>query len=1187
MNQPLRSLVLALTIAGLHAAPSTAAEAPTPTFADDFSAGDARWQPYFDAGKWSISEDLFHSASPEENSARLARLDPAADVMIEAEVRAANEGRRNFGLVLRARGENRCLVVRYYDHADKLTLLRYDGPGQPTQAAAASEKIGLKPGQWYRMRAAAFGGIVVAKIWPMAGAEPDWQARFGDVPTEPGLLGLIAQDTSRVDFGNVRIWSGPGLEEMRQTLAGQQARLQEEIAASLTLELEATPLVLRDPAGPMRLLACRTLVDGKSHPAAGTLKLSVRGKTQQLEMEPSAFVGGAFPVRIAEPASPTAVEISLRLAGGRTLDARCEVKPARPWTFYMTPHTHYDIGFTHPQPEVIERLTNDMDLAVQYCEETADWPAESRYRWTVECTALMRNYIERRSPEQVEKFMKWVRDGRIEICGFNFNMPTELVGHEELIRCLYDTACLREQYRVPIDTVMINDVPGYTWALPELLVEAGIPRVSFRANSIRGQFLWYRPGAVPRPCYWEGPEGSRVFMWYTDSYREGNFFRAPGLHEASFLGIIGRNEGANCQVDHIQLRMGGDNLPPDLNASKNARAWNEKYIWPRVLVATNREFLETLERQYGGQCKTFRGDIPSWWAEGPASSARETGINRLVHDKLTAAEMLWTRLWLDGATADYPAERIADAYWRMFLYDEHTWGASSSISEPKGRNTLDQWKWKASNAYAAVAVADRLLEEAVARLSEPLTGSGRYSLAVWNTLAWPRNDVVTFSTIGSPFDGAPGLRAIDNRSGKAVPVQLSRDRSEACFVARDVPPGGCAIFRIERSEKPADAPTAKNGTLENGFYRITASEKSAGLSSWYDKSLKRELLDTKAAFAGNQPLHEKLAGPRNIVDSKKPTPFERTAAAKAEPIEQTSGPVYQEMTQATSLPGCPRILQTVRVYSDLKLVDITNVVDKDDIVDPEGVYFAFPFDVASPEFRVQIADATMRPGIDQLTYSCFDFYSIQHWLTATGKTYSIQFVPVEAPLVVLSDLNVYKWADRLEFDKGHVYSLVMNNYWYTNFCASQSGTLTFRYRLTSSPPGADGVTATHFAWQPFHPLQARWLTHTGDTASGGSKPFVRLTGDPVVVGCVKRAERGEAVIVRLLEMNGRNARCRVALDMPDSARVTGASLATALETQGEPLPVSEDGVEVQLRANEIVTVRLEVKRPATQADAGK
>jgi alpha-mannosidase len=852
-----------------------------------------------------------------------------------------------------------------------------------------------------------------------------------------------------------------------------------EDLTGLSMRLDPTPLVLRDANGPLRRIDCRLEIDNQPRTLKGAIRASYNGTMRELEAQPADFERGVLPILVPEPSSALRVQVSFVTSTGHAVEASCTVEPVRPWVFYMTPHTHYDIGFTHPQPQVIERLTNDMDLAVRYCEETSDWPAESRYRWTVECTALMNNYVHRRTEQQVARFMDLVRSGRIEICGFNYNMPTELVGHEELIRCLYDAAELRERYNVPVDTVMINDVPGYTWALPELLLEAGLPRASFRANSIRGQFLWHRPGAVPRPCYWEGPDGSKLFLWYTDSYREGNFFRAPGLHEEAFVKIIRQNERAGAWVDHIQLRMGGDNLPPDINASKNARDWNDKYLWPQVRVATNREFLEKLENTYGSRCETVRGDIPSWWAEGPTSSARETGINRLAHDRLVAAEALWSRVWVIDPDSRYPAQRIRQAYERMFLFDEHTWGAQEGIRNPDSINTRAQWKWKSSNAYAASEIAERLLEQAVDRLSAELESPG-HSAAVWNTLMWARSDLVTLSLIATPFDGAPGLRVTDTRTGETVPVQFSSDRMEISFVARDVPAGACVIYQLERAPavewQGAGEPA---NTLQTRYYRLKAAEGRAGLVSWFDNSLDRELLDVRAAYAAAEAIREVPIGGRDAINRKQAVEFERTTAAPWKFVGRSEGPVFKEMTHETQLNGCPQITQTVRAYEELALVEIINTVTKDKIVEPEGVYFAFPFDIPSPDLRVQIANAIMRPGLDQLPYTCHDFYSIQHWLSAGCDTHGVIFAPVEAPVVVLSDLNTYKWADKLVFDKAHVYSLIMSNCWMTNFRAYQTGPHTFRYRLTSRPGRPSALDATHFAWQATQPLIAVWLKPGG------------------------------------------------------------------------------------------------------------
>ena len=947
-------------------------------FRDDFTGRAEQWTPYFDRGDWSAQDGVLTSKGQAENSARLAPTPPAADVLVDVEVRVAASGRRNFGIVLRAQEDRTCLVVRYYDRKDALELLVYE-QGRVRTITDGSGKLDLQPGRWYRLKATAVGGQVLAKIGLATEKEPDWQMGVPCGPTRPGRVGLIAQDAGRIDFRAFRVFPETDVERVRGDLAQQrQARLQ-RLKETLTLKVEPTPFVLRSPEGPSRRLDVTTLVEGKPEPVPGELTVAFGSTRRSYPLKPADFRGTAWPLRIPEPNEPTELEVRFDAAIGKRLTFRCQVKPARRWTFYMTPHTHYDIGYTHPQPEVIDRLTADMDTAQQYCRETSDWPPESRYRWTIEVSGLMKNYIDRRSKEQVDGLIEWVRSGRIEIGGYYLNMPTELVGHEELIRCLYYARELRCRYGVTIDTAMINDVPGYAWALPPLFREAGIPRVSFRANSIRGQFLWYRPGAVPRPFYWVGPEGSRLFVWYTDSYREGNFFRAPGLHEDAFLRIIRQNEQAGCWVDDVQLRMGGDNLPPDINTSRNARAWNETYVWPRVVVATNREFLETLEHRYGARCEAFQGDIPSWWAEGPASSALETGMNRLVHDQLVAAEALWTLLWLTRPGASYPHEQIRKAYDKMIHFDEHTWGASCSISNPRSQETLQQWQWKAANAYEAKRLTDDLYERALATLCEAIPPTDAPTLAVWNTLPWTRTDVVELSLVGTPLAGTVGLSVVDTRDNRPLPVQMSQDGKSAVFVARDVPPWGYVRFAVRpRADTTSSPIQSPDGVLENASYRVEIDPGRCGVASWYDKELQRELVDAKAPYRLTQAIHETPIGGREAIDRKTPVSFKRTAAGPGRWVAQVRGPVFSEAVIETSLPTCPRIEQRVRLYNELKHLDIVQRVTKQEVYDPEGVYFAFPFAVPAPEIRFQIANATMRPGKDQLPYTCFDFYSIQH-----------------------------------------------------------------------------------------------------------------------------------------------------------------------------------------------------------------
>jgi hypothetical protein len=763
-----------------------------------------------------------------------------------------------------------------------------------------------------------------------------------------------------------------------------------------------------------------------------------------------------------------------------------------------------------------------------------------------------------------------VREGRVEICGYYLNMPTELTGHEETIRSLYYAQELRDRYDVPIDTVMIDDVPGYTWALADLFVDAGMPRAAFRANSIRGQFLWYRDGAVPRPFYWEGPAGKRLFTWYTDSYREGNFFREPGLHEDHFLGIIRRNEAAGAAVTDIQLRMGGDNLPPDLDASRNARAWNEKYLWPRVVVATNREFLETLEAKYGDQAPVVSGDIPSWWAEGPASTAAETGLNRLTHDRLTSTEALWAlaTLWVPGMV--YPHDRIRQAYDYMLHFDEHTWGASGSISDPHGEATRVQWEWKAKQAYEAAALTEALEREALDLLAARVPASSDNVIAVWNTTGTPGNGLVALKRA----DGFPvsqrTTRVVALETGEAAPAQWEEGTGTLYFVADGVPAYGCALYRLE-SGSPPHSDAKDDYVLESEFYRLALSPESGAWVSFQDKRTGRELLDAGAEWSGNQPIREIPQGGRGAIDRKQPVDFDRTPAGPCRLMGRESGPVYDGITLETALPGCPRIRQTYRLCGDV--LDIENVFQKEEVLDPEAISIAFPFKVENPRFRVQIADAVMRPGIDQLPYSCYDFYSIQHWATVADDELSILWIPVDAPLVSFGDLNMYRWADTLTFDRGHVYSLVMNNCWTTNFRAGQDGEIRFRYRIQVLPRATSATDAFALAQRPFSPLLPVLPAGAESVKPPRTGDFImQIEGEPVTVSCVKRAESSDAIIVRLLELDGHAGVRRFRFNLPEGYRLREAYAATPTETPIAPVPIRGDTVAVEVPARSVVTL---------------
>ncbi|GAG20182.1 unnamed protein product, partial [marine sediment metagenome] len=258
-------------------------------------------------------------------------------------------------------------------------VLRYD-KGRVKQIPCGVGRLNVRPGRWYQFKAAAVEQMILGKIWPANAEEPPWQLRLRTPDRRAGRVGLIAQDASRVEFRNVRILSGARVEALRRRMVGEREAHRMQLRRTITLQLKPTPFVHRTARGPARRIDLRTVARRKPEPVGGTLSIRFGDTSQTRTVKTSDFVDGVYPLLVPEPSAPTKLRVGFDTSIEKRLEARCRVEPVRKWTFYMTPHTHYDIGYTHPQDEVIERLSRDMDTAQQYCDQTADWPVESRYR---------------------------------------------------------------------------------------------------------------------------------------------------------------------------------------------------------------------------------------------------------------------------------------------------------------------------------------------------------------------------------------------------------------------------------------------------------------------------------------------------------------------------------------------------------------------------------------------------------------------------------------------------------------------------------------------------------------------------------------------------------------------------------------------------------------------------------------
>lgn len=793
-------------------------------------------------------------------------------------------------------------------------------------------------------------------------------------------------------------------------------------------------------------------------------------------------------------------------AGNKTMASEIvTLKPVRKWVVYLLPHSHVDIGYTHVQTDVERVQWRNFETAIEVARRSADYPEGSRFKWNVEVLWAVDSYLRNAPFDKQRQFLEAVKSGWVGLQALYGNELTGLCRPEELLRLTSFAQSLSQRAGVPIESAMITDVPGYTWGMVPAFSHSGVKYFSIAPNG--GDRIGRTIAAWgDKPFWWIGPSGNeKLLVWMTGTgYYQ--VFRSP----EKLMNYLGDLEAKNYPYDFVQVRHClGDNGAPDENFPEQVKTWNETHAFPKLVIATSEEMFHAFEERYGDKIPRVSGDFTPYWEDGAASSARETALNRWAADRLVQAETLWAML----APRQYPAADFAEAWRNVVLYDEHTWGAHNSISEPDLPFVKSQWAIKQANALDADRQSRDLLERAKA--TRAAAGAGVESVDVFNTTSWLRSDVVML-----PRDWALSGECVHGPNGE--PVYSQRLLSgQLAFLARNVPAFGAKRFSISAGApfSPGSA-RAKALTLTTSTLQVRVDESSGGIASLRTRDIERDFVSEKGGTLLNEYSYLRGANLKNLL---------KASGVKIS-IGET-GPLIASLVIESEAPGCRKLTREVRVTEGLERVDMINVVDKLPVREKEGVHFGFAFNVPNGVVRMDMPWSVVRPELDQIPGACKNWASVQRWVDIANDELGITWAAPDAPLVEIGGItaNVLGSANNVDLWREHIeptqtiYSWAMNNHWHTNYRADQDGPVTFRYSL--QPHRAfRGDEASRFGISLTQPLIA--VPAQGVAAYG--QPALRLASEGVIVSAFKPSQDGSAFIVRLFGAAGK--RESVALD---------------------------------------------------------
>jgi len=867
-----------------------------------------------------------------------------------------------------------------------------------------------------------------------------------------------------------------------------------------TMRLTPIPGILRQGIniqGKEGTTTRRVRVDFDDETLKGPATIEIKSPSLTMKYEWGATEKSEFVAMVAldtpTPESEQKLTATLRQEGLPPITAEVTLPTERKFVIHLIHQTHLDIGYTHVQTEILERQVQSIRDALKYIDETKDYPEEAKFRFHPEGMWAVETFLQEATAEEKAAFIKAARSRDLHTDGAYAQAMTGMYNDEELFEVFGSAARFCRENDIVLDSVMLTDIPGYTWGVVPAMYHNGIRYITLGPNCGHRVGRVYEPWG-DKPFWWISPSGKeKILTWVLDTGYHQFLGSQMGhiISEDEIFSILSGNdwiprdredERTFLFDDLVVVRYGieGDNGRPNRVLSDAVKAWNEKFLYPKLVISRNSDVMRILETKYGDKLPDVRGDYTGYWEDGSASTAEATAIDRRACEKSIQAQILWSML--------NPTKKFApdfDAAWTdLIMYDEHTWGAYSSISDPDSDFAKTQDDYKQEYARRGSRRVNAIVDQIVA--DSPLLQKERgMSTVVVNTSSRDRWGICYLGK--APIMGG-NLGMFKNDVGNLLPVQAVADPNDpaTCSVYANfafgekpgpVPALGLMALKFDETANIPRIPSslyidAETGEMGNSMFDLVIDKQSGAIKSLKLKTLNHEFVDVGAD--GNRGLNDYLY----IIGRDAEKNRSRNEGAVKLTVV-ASGPLVASMlieTMGNSTPNATAFKRQVTIFADSEKIRIENVLDKTMERKPEGTFFGFPFNVPNGKWYLDMPWALVEVDKDQIPGANRNYYSVQRYAVCANDKFGINWVTVDANMMQFAPIlytnatgPLSQW--RKEFQPGGtLYSWVCNNHWETNYKAGQEGRLCFEYWIWPYAAKFDNSVAQRFARQVHQPL---------------------------------------------------------------------------------------------------------------------
>ena len=873
-------------------------------------------------------------------------------------------------------------------------------------------------------------------------------------------------------------------------------------------------------------------------------------------------------------------------------------------------HSHLDLGYTHSQPVMKALQIEYLDQALELLDSTADWPEISKPKWTCEVTQPVLWWLDKASPDQINKFKGYLKKGRLAISGLAYN-GTPLSNAVSLAYLFQGKRTLEERFGIEIKTVNIHDVNGIPWPIVDMMLDEGIELLTMAVNTHFGRQIDERPEIFR----WEGPSGCSILVMNGAHYTmfDQNLYSWDGSVEKMQAGWNEYSdylEGKKYPYDFCYLTTTHspqmwDNSPPNPFTAGLIREWNEKRQNPPIRYVTPWDLLRRIREQDPGTIPLKSGDWTDYWIFGSGAAAHETKVTREARRLLFAADLVGVLTgWPVRSNQAEKNKRSRLVQDQIALYEEHTWGSYNTLVTNEQHTAQEHIK--TNSAYIARENAFFRLAEELDTLAGNQRSADRInSLLIYNPSASFQN-VYLFI----PSQWRTTGRFI--RANRFQNENLASDRiGELCgpiFIGpycfqnvglEDLKPivqSDELSYTIERKE---DSSVSLNIDFSNALLEGKPKTIGSIQSKWYELQFDSEsghILSLKDRIRGREILSGESVGffkfirerPDGLIDESRNSFFKRNLENEKRDISnwQEWQAVYEKAKGVVSFsveeypheiihstvyeaPGVRKLSRriTIRGNSALIGIDISFTKEVDD--NPEGLYFYIPLSLDEGwNAHFDTAGVSTELDSEQLPGSSRGWQCVDNYLSMHEDDFGAALFCRDAPLVMAGGFH---FGPPLEQIPRHanpgMIAWPMNNYWDTNFGRIQPGFKRFKYEFMThgqyNPVELAGISDM---------VRNPVVSTQSSSEPSASTQLIHCDSDAVTILSVRSLGGNEGIHITLVN----NSLIELDVLLTTIQKISKAWVSTASGYVGGALAVKEGAVHLKLASRRITFIGISI-----------